>query len=255
MVNLDIERILCNQKVLGTRICWGYQKQQGYCLLGPVASQARRVFLTSALSRPQVLIALTLVSLYRHPVFVYAGSPCLECLLTSLLTKSFLIQETFIEPALGPGSGETKMSEARSLLCQELSALIGAMCKQIFPHRIVSATLRDAQAAHRGVSLVPSSGTQCFLLGAVSSVLCALSSEWFVLCMSSSPASSLKAWKQRQPVIHSWISPSPCHSVFHILGLFIPSCVPERIWSKVAHKDTSSTVWYDIKQLKNLGLK
>lgn len=46
------------------------------------------------------------------------------------------------------------MSEARSLLCQELSALIGAMCKQIFPHRIVSATLRDAQGAQRGVFLI-----------------------------------------------------------------------------------------------------
>lgn len=193
MVNLDIERILCNQKVLGTRICWGYQKQQGYCLLGPVASQARRVFLTSALSRPQVLIALTLVSLYRHPVFVYAGSPCLECLLTSLLTKSFLIQETFIEPALGPGSGETKMSEARSLLCQELSALIGAMCKQIFPHRIVSATLRDAQAAHRGVSLVPSSRVH-------SASFSVLSPQYFVRCPQSGlscvcPALQLAPWR------------------------------------------------------------
>lgn len=100
MVNLDVERTLCNQKVLGIRICRGYQKQRGHCLLGPVASQAHRVFLTSALSRPQVLIALTMVSLYRYAVFVYAGLPCLECLLTSLLTKSFLIQETFIEHLL-----------------------------------------------------------------------------------------------------------------------------------------------------------
>ena len=100
MVNLDIERILCNQKMFGTRKCRVYQKQQGDCLIRPVASQAHRVFLTSALSRPQVLIALTMVSLYRHPVFVYPGSPCLECLLTSVLTKSFLIQETFIEHLL-----------------------------------------------------------------------------------------------------------------------------------------------------------
>lgn len=26
MVSLDVERILCNQEVLGTRICRGYQK-------------------------------------------------------------------------------------------------------------------------------------------------------------------------------------------------------------------------------------
>lgn len=62
-------------------------------------SRPSGLFPLSALSTPHFLIPLTLASLYRHPFFAYAGL-CLECLLTSLLAKGFLIRETFIEHLL-----------------------------------------------------------------------------------------------------------------------------------------------------------
>lgn len=84
------------------------------------------------------------------------GRPAWSASSLLYLLKAFSFRRHLLSiysvPALGPGPGE--MSEARSLLCQELSALIGAMCKQIFPYRIVSATLRDAQGAQRGVFLI-----------------------------------------------------------------------------------------------------
>lgn len=213
--------------MLGTRICWGLSETARILPSGSCSIPGPWGFLTSALSRPQVLLALTLVSLYRHPViFVYAGSPCLECLLTSLLTKSFLIQETFIEPALGPGSGETKMSEARSLLCQELSALVRAMYIDL-PTWDRKCNLKRCTDRSQRMSSSPSSRVH-------SASFSVLSPQYFMRCPQSGcpvyvqlSASSLKAWKQRQPVIHSWISLVPV-TVFSILGLFIPSCVSRK---------------------------
>ena len=73
------------------------------------------------------------------------GLPAWSACSLLYLLKAFSFRRHLLSiysvPDFGPGSGDTKMSKAGSLLCQELSALIGATCKQIFPHRIISVTL------------------------------------------------------------------------------------------------------------------
>lgn len=78
------------------------------------AFQALRMF--SSLSRPYILVPLTLVSLYRHPVFAYAGCSAWSACSPLCLLKAFSFRRCLLGiysvPDCELGPGDTKMSKA-----------------------------------------------------------------------------------------------------------------------------------------------
>lgn len=145
MVSLSVEGILCNQEVLETKICRGYQKKimrtlpsKSWSFLGPQGFFHCQLLAHPTFSYPWHWPHY--IDIHSLLMLVSAWSACSLLYLLKAFSFGRLLLSIYSVPDFGLGPGDTNMNQIRSLFHQELSALTGAMCKQIFPRRIIRCT-------------------------------------------------------------------------------------------------------------------
>lgn len=105
------------------------KKKKGQCLLDVMQhSRSLEFFPASALNRIHILVPLTLVTLYRHLIFTYAGHFAQSACSLLYLLKTYSA-DAFIEHLLCARFWASPWGYKDTRNCQELSALSRATCK------------------------------------------------------------------------------------------------------------------------------